>query len=63
MRATKPARTLNDCAREGRSPELLRQGAQQALRRGLVTMAEFGRVEEVLKHFWRTSCMTIRTYS
>jgi hypothetical protein len=38
-------RSLNDCAREGLSPELLRHAAQQALRRGLVTKAELGDVE------------------
>jgi hypothetical protein len=44
---TNPRRTLNDCAREGLSPGLLRQAAQQALRRGLVTKAEFGDVASV----------------
>ena len=39
---TNPRRSLNDCAREGVSPEMLRQAAQQALRRGLVTKAELG---------------------
>jgi predicted transcriptional regulator of viral defense system len=48
---TNPRRSLNDCAREGLSPELLRQAAQQALRRGLVTKAELGEVEEALKPF------------
>lgn len=48
---TNPRRSLNDCAREGVSPELLRQAAQQALRRGLVTKAELGDVEEALKPF------------
>ena len=48
---TNPRRTLNDCAREGLSPELLRQAAQQALRRGLVTEAELGYVEVALKPF------------
>ncbi len=48
---TSPRRSLNDCAREGLSPELLRQAAQQALRRGLVTKAELGDVEEALKPF------------
>lgn len=49
--ATSPRRSLNDCAREGMSPELLRQAAQQALRRGLVTKAELGEVEEALTPF------------
>jgi predicted transcriptional regulator of viral defense system len=48
---TNPRRSLNDCAREGLSPELLRQAAQQALRRGLVTKAGLGDVEEALKPF------------
>ena len=48
---TNARRSLNDCAREGFSPELLRQAAQQALRRGLVTKVELGDVEEALKPF------------
>lgn len=48
---TSPRRSLNDSAREGLSPELLRQAAQQALRRGLVTKAELGDVAEALKPF------------
>lgn len=48
---TNPRRTLRDCAREGISPELLRQAAQQALRRGLVTKSELGDVKRVLKPF------------
>lgn len=48
---TNPRRTLNDCAREGVSPELLRQGAQQALGRGLVTRAELSEVETALEPF------------
>ena len=48
---TNPRRSLNDCAREGLSPELLRQAAQQALRRGLVAKAELGDVEEALEPF------------
>jgi predicted transcriptional regulator of viral defense system len=49
--ATNARRSLNDCAREGLSPELLRQGAQQALRRGLVTKGELGDVETALRPF------------
>ena len=37
--------------RVGLSPDLLRQAAQQALRRGLVTKAELADVEEALKPF------------
>lgn len=48
---THPRRSLNDCAREGFSPELLRQAAQQALRRGLVTKPELGDVEAALEPF------------
>jgi predicted transcriptional regulator of viral defense system len=48
---TNPRRTLNDCAREGLSPELLQQAAQQALRRGLVTRPELGDVEAALGPF------------
>ena len=48
---THPRRSLNDCAREGLSPEQLRQAAQQALRRGLVTRAELPDVEAALAPF------------
>jgi predicted transcriptional regulator of viral defense system len=48
---TNPRRSLNDCAKGGLSPELLRQAAQQALRRGLVTRNELGDVEAALKPF------------
>jgi predicted transcriptional regulator of viral defense system len=48
---TNPRRSLNDCACENMSPDLLRQAAQQAIRRGLVTKAELGDVEEALKLF------------
>jgi predicted transcriptional regulator of viral defense system len=48
---TNPRRTLRDCASAGISPELLRQAAQQALRRGLVTKSELGDVKKVLKPF------------
>ncbi|MEE9384005.1 MAG: type IV toxin-antitoxin system AbiEi family antitoxin domain-containing protein [Nannocystaceae bacterium] len=48
---TNPRRSLNDCARAGMSPELLRQAAQQALRRGLTTKDELGDVEEALRPF------------
>jgi len=49
--ATGVRRTLSDCAREGLSPELLRQAARQALRRGLVTHAELGDVKRALRPF------------
>jgi predicted transcriptional regulator of viral defense system len=48
---TNPRRSLIDCAREDLSPDLLRQAAQQAIRRGLVTRAELGNVEEALLPF------------
>ena len=48
---THPGRTLNDCAREGFSPELLRQAAREALERGLVTRPELGEVAAALVPF------------
>lgn len=48
---TNARRTLNDCAKSGMSPELLRQAARQALRRGLVTRHELGDVEIALEPF------------
>ena len=49
--ATSAGRTLSDCARSGLSPELLRQAAQQAFRRGLVTRRELADVETALEAF------------
>lgn len=46
-----PARTLNDCATAGLSPDVLRQAAGQALARGLVTKNELREVERVLEPF------------
>jgi predicted transcriptional regulator of viral defense system len=48
---TNPRRTLNDCAQDGLSPELLQQAAQQALRRGLVVKSELADVETALAPF------------
>jgi len=48
---TTPARALNDCAVAGLSPELLKQGAEQAIRRGIVARSELGQVELVLESF------------
>lgn len=48
---TTPRRTLNDCARAGLSPDLLRHAAQQAVRRGLVKNTALGHVEEALEPF------------
>jgi predicted transcriptional regulator of viral defense system len=48
---TSARRTLNDCARVGLAPELLRQGAQQALHRGLVKRAEIAPVDDALAPF------------
>jgi predicted transcriptional regulator of viral defense system len=48
---TSADRTLNDCALAGLSPDLLRQAAQQALRRGLVTKSKLGEVQKTLKPF------------
>ncbi len=49
--ATNPRRTLKDCAGDGVSPELLRQAARQAIRRGLVLKAEIAEVEVALAPF------------
>lgn len=49
--ATNVRRTLNDCARDGLSPELLRQATQQALRRGLVTKTDVADVAVALAPF------------
>ncbi len=49
--ATRAPRTLNDCARAGLPPDLLRQAARQALRRGLVTKPEIRDVVAALKPF------------
>jgi predicted transcriptional regulator of viral defense system len=48
---TNARRSLNDCARAGLSPDLLRQAAQQALHRGLVTRGELGDVAHALEPF------------
>lgn len=48
---TTPARALNECARDGLSPELLRQAARQAVGRGLVTVQELGDVQTALAPF------------
>ena len=48
---TNPRRSLNDCGREGLSPDLLLQAAHQAIRRGLVARAELRDVEAALKPF------------
>lgn len=49
--ATGARRTLSDCARSGLSPDLLRQAARQALRRGLVVRSELGDVDTALEPF------------
>jgi predicted transcriptional regulator of viral defense system len=48
---TSTPRTLNDCARAGLSPDVLRQATKQALTRGLVTKTELAEVERTLKSF------------
>lgn len=48
---TTPRRTLTDCAHDGFPPELLRQAARQALRRGLVARVDLDDVEEALRPF------------
>jgi predicted transcriptional regulator of viral defense system len=48
---TSIGRTLNDCARTGLSPDLLRQATRQAIARGLVRKAELTEVRKALKPF------------
>jgi predicted transcriptional regulator of viral defense system len=48
---TSPRRALSDCASDPFSPDLLRQAAQQALRRGLVVKAELSEVVHALEPF------------
>jgi predicted transcriptional regulator of viral defense system len=48
---TSVARSLNDCAHAGLAPDLLRQAAGQALRRGLARRDELAAVEESLAPF------------
>lgn len=48
---TNVRRTLNDCAVGHLAPDLLRQGALQALRRGLVDRDELGAVERALRPY------------
>lgn len=48
---TSVRRTLNDCARAGLAPDLLRQGAEQALRRGTVKLSDLGPVQTALAPF------------
>jgi predicted transcriptional regulator of viral defense system len=48
---TNSRRSLNDAARDGISPELLQQAAQQAIRRGLVVKSELTDVESALAPF------------
>jgi predicted transcriptional regulator of viral defense system len=48
---TSPRRSLNDCAKDGLSPEFLRQAARQALRRGLVVKRELPDVKSALAPF------------
>jgi predicted transcriptional regulator of viral defense system len=50
---TSVPKTLNDCARDGLSPELLLQATRQALRRGLVQQAELSEVKTALKGYGR----------
>ena len=48
---TSVRRTLNDCAIAGLAPDLLRQGAEQALRRGIVKLSDLGPVQAALAPF------------
>jgi predicted transcriptional regulator of viral defense system len=45
------ARTLNDCAMAGFSPDLLRQATRQALKRGVATRDELEKVQDALHEF------------
>ncbi len=47
--ATSPRRTLSDCANEKLAPDLLRQAAREALRRGLVTKDDLTDVKRALR--------------
>jgi len=47
--ATSVSRTLADCARDGLSPDLLRQAAREALERGLVGKHELDEVRRALR--------------
>ena len=49
--ATNVPRTLNDCARDGVSPETLRQAVGQALHRGLVNPRDLDAVAVALEAF------------
>ena len=49
--ATSALRTLRDCAAARLAPDLLRDAARQAMRRGLVTRNELGDVAAVLEPF------------
>jgi predicted transcriptional regulator of viral defense system len=49
--ATSPRRTLNDCAHENLAPDLLRQAAREALRRGLVAREDVTDVKRALRDF------------
>lgn len=48
---TSPRRTLDDCAKAFVAPDLLRQAAQQAVRRGLVVRGDLEGVERALAPF------------
>jgi hypothetical protein len=48
---TSVRRTLTDCAVDGLAPDVLRQAARQAVRRGLVTKPDLTEVDKALKQF------------
>lgn len=48
---TSPARTLSDCVEAHLSPELLRQGLDQAAARGLIGKAHARKIERALQPF------------
>lgn len=49
--ATSPLQTLNDCAHEKLAPDLLRQAAREAVRRGIVTKDDLTEVKRALRGF------------
>ncbi len=51
VQTTTVTQTLNDCATDGLSPELLGQAARQALRRGLAARGDLGAVAKALAPF------------
>lgn len=51
VQVTKPARTVNDCAEAGVSPELVRQAIDEGIQRGLFTSAMVESASKYLRSF------------